>query len=691
MFVVKRSGEKQPVQFDKITARIKKLCWGLAIDPTLIAQKVVMGVYPGVTTVELDHFSKLAARIEVSNLHKNTLKSWAKTCKTGLNASLISDDVMEIAEKYADQLDAAIIYDRDYDYGYFGFKTLERAYLLRVNGVIDNIPKVLETYEMMSTKHYTHATPTLFNAGTRRPQMSSYSIEGIYDTLKNCACISKYAGGIGISIHNIRGSNSYILFNDTARYVDQGGGKRKGSFAVYLEPWHCDILEFLQLKKNHGKEEARARDLFYGLWNQDWSLFCPNECPGLADCHSEEFVALYTKYENSGKARTTMKAQKLWFQILESQIETGTPYMCFKDACNSKSNQKNLGTIKSSNLCTEIMEYTSPDEIAFVDAKNRTYDFEKLVKVSEMCAYNLNQVIDLNYYPVEEARNSNMLQGLADAFMLMKYPWESPEAKQLNKDIFEAIYYGAMKSSIESAKKDGPYSTFQGSPLSEGKFQFDLWGVTPESGRFDWDALRTEVMKHASTSQILGNNECFEPYTSNIYSRRVLAGEFTVVNRHMLTELIDLGLWTPEVRNQLIADGGSTKQLFKTVWEIKQKCLLDMSADRGAYVCQSQSLNVHMAAPNTGKLTSMHFYAWKKGLKTGMYYLRTRPKVDAIQFTVDQASLKVTRAMKDTTISGTENKAPTNVLKVKKESASKSAPGIAPSRNEVEECLNCGS
>lgn len=836
MYVIKRDGTKQAVQFDKITARVKKLCWGLAIDPTIIAQKVVMGVYPGVTTMELDKlaaetaaysatehpdFTKLAARIEVSNLHKNTLKSFSETVKilrnyvhpkTGKPAPLISEKVYEVVMANKERLDAAIIYDRDFLYDYFGFKTLERAYLLRVNGKIlerpqhlvmrvavgiheDNIEKVLETYELMSTKCFTHATPTLFNAGTPRAQMSSCflmtmkddSIEGIYDTLKNCACISKYAGGIGISIHNIRATNSYIrgtngssngiipmlrVFNDTARYVDQGGGKRKGSFAIYLEPWHADIMDFLQLKKNHGKEEARARDLFYGLWvpdlfmkrvekNQLWSLFCPNECPGLADCHSAEFDALYTKYESEGKFRKQIKAQKLWFAILESQIETGTPYMCFKDACNSKSNQQNLGTIKSSNLCTEIMEYTSKDEIAvcnlasinlshFVNVQDGTYDFDELVRITQVVAHNLNLVIDRNFYPVEEAYNSNMrhrpigigVQGLADALMLLKFPWESSEARQLNKDIFEALYYGAMVASVAAAKKDGPYESFQGSPLSQGKFQFDLWGVTP-SDRWDWDTLRTEVMEHgarnslliapmptASTSQILGNNECFEPYTSNVYSRRVLAGEFTVVNRHMLKAFVERGLWTEEVRNQIIADGGSVqnvaglptelKTLFKTVWEIKQKCLIDMAADRGPFVCQSQSLNVHMAAPNTGKLTSMHFYAWKRGLKTGMYYLRTRPKANAIQFTVDQAKLKVARAKtakenakpvnataagklkaaKATKVSSTgETKTEALTTSNKKATAgaggwgraAKAGPTAQVGGKEQEECLMCGS
>ena len=764
MFVIKRDGSEEDVKFDKITARISKLCYGLDTeycDPVKVAQKVVMGVFPGVTTSQLDElaaetaayaatqhpdFSKLAARISVSNLHKNTLASFSKTVerlrthihpKTGKAAPLIAEDVYEIIMKNAEKLDAAVRYERDFEYDFFGFKTLERAYLLKINGTIaerpqqmlmrvsigihkEDIDKAIETYDLMSQKFFTHATPTLFNAGTPRPQMSSCflvcsksdSIEGIYDTLKTCACISKYAGGIGVNIHNIRAKDSYVagtnghsngivpmlrVFNDTARYVDQGGGKRKGSFAMYLEPWHADIEEFLELRKNHGKEEARARDLFYAMWVPDlfmervradttWTLFCPNEAPGLADVYGEEFKRLYEGYEKEGRGRKSIRAQDLWYQILNSQVETGTPYMLFKDACNEKSNQKNLGTIKSSNLCTEIIEYTAPDEVAvcnlasinlrkFVNKEEQTYDFQGLCDVTRVVLRNLNRVIDNNFYPVPEAEKSNMrhrpvgigVQALADAFMELRMPFESPEARQLNRDIFETIYYGACLESMELAKEEGHYETFPGSPMSQGIFQFDMWNEKPNPKLgWDWDSLKENVVKHgvrnslmlapmptASTSQILGNNECFEPYTSNIYSRRVLAGEFTVVNKHLLTDLLSRGLWTAEVRNQIIADRGSVqnvkaipdelKSLYKTVWEIKQRCIIDMAADRGAFIDQSQSLNIHMAEANIGKLTSMHFYSWKKGLKTGMYYLRTRPKANAIQFTVDQDALQKSR------------------------------------------------
>lgn len=808
MYVLKRDGRKEDVKFDKITARIKKLCWGFDekyVDPTRISQKVIQGVYPGVTTEELDHlasetaaymstehpdFSLLAARIEISNLHKLTSKSFSETCtklrnyiepKTQKKAPMIAEDVYDIVMKNKDVLDSAIIYDRDYLFDYFGFKTLERSYLLRINGEIverpqqllmrvavgihkSNIEQVLKTYELISNKFFTHATPTLFNAGTPRPQMSSCflltmkddSIDGIYDTLKQCAQISKFAGGIGVSIHAIRASNSYIrgtggssnglvpmlrVFNDTARYVDQGGGKRKGSFAMYLEPWHADVMSFLDLRKNHGKEEARARDLFYGLWipdlfmkrvekNGNWTLMCPNECPGLHDCWGEKFEALYEKYEKEGKGRKTIKAQKLWFHILESQIETGTPYMLFKDACNRKSNQQNLGTIKSSNLCTEIIEYTSPDEVAvcnlasinlskFVDEATQTYDFNKLVEVTKQVAYNLNRVIDMNFYPVKEAKNSNMrhrpvgigVQGLANVFAMMRFPWESDEARKLNRDIFEAIYFGAMTASMECAKKEGPYKTYEGSPISQGKFQFDLWNVQP-SDRWDWNGLRQQILKHgvrnslliapmptASTSQILGNNECFEPFTSNIYSRRVLAGEFTVVNKHMMKDLIEGGYWTPQIRNQIMADRGSIqnvaaipddlKKLYKTVWEISQKRLIDLAADRAPFICQSQSFNVHFQSPNKGKLTSMHFYAWKRGLKTGMYYLRTRPKANAIQFTVDQTALKKMT-------SGTKTQENIDPKKTTKKTLKEVSNQPAVARPMLEEsqfgeCLSCGS
>ncbi len=758
MYVIKRNGRKEAVMFDKITARINKLSYGLDnkyVTPIDIAKKVIQGMFDGVTTTELDNlaaetsasmttvhpdYAILAARIAVSNLHKNTKKSFSEVVedlhkyidpKTDELAPLVADDVYEIIMKNAQELDSAVIHSRDFHYDFFGFKTLERAYLLKLNGQIaerpqhmlmrvsvgihkEDIKSAIETYNLMSEKWFTHATPTLFNAGTPKPQMSSCflltmkddSISGIFDTLRQCAEISKSAGGIGLSIHNVRANGSYIkgtngtsngiipmlrVFNDTARYVDQGGGKRKGAFAVYLEPWHADVFDFLDLKKNHGKEENRARDLFYALWipdlfmqrvmdDGDWSLFCPNEAPGLADTHSEEFEALYTKYESEGRARKTVKAQKLWFAICESQIETGTPYILYKDAANKKSNQQNLGTIKSSNLCTEIMEYTAPDEVAvcnlaslalnkYVGADGK-YDFKKLYDVSYQVTLNLNKIIDNNYYPVPEARKSNMrhrpigigVQGLADAFMLLRLPFESEEARMLNKNIFETIYFAAMTASKDLAIKEGAYETFKGSPLSEGKFQFDLWNIKP-SGMHNWDKLRKEVMKHgvrnslllapmptASTSQILGNNECFEPYTSNIYSRRVLSGEFVIVNKHLLKDLISNGLWNEDMKYKLIARNGSVqdipevpqdlKDLYKTAWEISQKAVIDMSADRGAFICQSQSLNIFMENANFKKLSSMHFYAWKAGLKTGTYYLRTKAARDAIKFTVDSQYLK---------------------------------------------------
>ena len=755
MFVLKRDGRSEVVKFDKITGRIKKLCYGLhaSVDPVKISMKVIEGIYDGVTTTVLDNlaaetaasmtvthpdYALLASRIAVSNLHKNTEKSFSGTMdalynyidpKTNKEAPLLADDVYKIIQDNAEHLDSTIIYDRDFGYDYFGFKTLERSYLLKINGEVaerpqhmlmrvaigihkDDIDAAIETYDLMSERWFTHATPTLFNAGTPKPQMSSCfllttkddSISGIYDTLTQCAKISQSAGGIGLSIHNIRATGSYIrgtngtsngivpmlrVFNDTARYVDQGGGKRKGSFAIYLEPWHADVFDFLDLKKNHGKEENRARDLFYAMWTPDlfmkrveeggnWSLMCPDECPGLSDCYGEEFEKLYTKYEKEGKVKKTIKAQELWFKILESQIETGTPYMLYKDAANSKSNQKNLGTIKSSNLCTEIMEYTAPDEVAVcnlaslalpkyvVDGK---FDHDKLFKITYVATKNLNQIIDRNYYPVAEAKNSNLrhrpiglgVQGLADTFILMRYPFDSPEAKQLNKDIFETIYYAALTASKDLAKANGAYETYNGSPISEGIFQFDMWNVTP-SNRWEWDVLREEIQEHgvrnsllmapmptASTSQILGNNECIEPYTSNIYSRRTLSGEFAVVNKHLLRDLVKLNLWNDSLKNKLIAANGSVqeidevpdnlKELYKTAWEISQKVIIEMSADRGAYIDQSQSLNIFMENANFAKLTSMHFYGWKAGLKTGMYYLRTKAARDAIKFTIDKSKL----------------------------------------------------
>lgn len=759
MLVVKRDGHRESVKFDKITARIEKLCYGLDpkhVNPVEVAMKVINGLYDGVTTHELDtlaaevaatmatrhpDFSKLAARIAVSNLHKLTSKSFSNTMKrlyqhidskTGQNAPMISKETWKVIKNNAAELDDAIIYDRDFGYDYFGFKTLEKSYLIKLEGKIverpqhmlmrvavgihgEDIPAAIETYNLLSEKWFTHATPTLFNAGTPKPQLSSCflltmkddSIDGIYDTLKQCAKISQSAGGIGLSIHNVRAKGSYIKgtggtsngivpmlrnFDMTARYVDQGGGKRKGSFAIYLEPWHSDIFDFLSLKKNHGKEEMRARDLFYALWipdlfmkrveaNDVWSLFDPNEAPGLSDAYGDEFERLYEKYEKEQKFRKQIKAQDLWFEVLESQIETGTPYMLYKDAANKKSNQKNLGTIKSSNLCTEIMEYTSSDEVAvcnlasialnkFVDEKGK-FDHQKLYEITKVITRNLNKVIDVNYYPVPEARKSNMrhrpigigVQGLADAFIMMRMPFDSAEAKAMNTDIHETIYFAAMEASMEIAKKDGAYETFKGSPVSKGIFQFDMWGVEPKSNRWDWNKLKQEVKQHgvrnslllapmptASTSQILGNNECFEPYTSNLYTRRTLSGDFILVNKHLMKDLIQLGLWNETMRQKLIASNGSVqniaeipqnlKDIYKTVWEISQKIIIDMAADRGAFICQSQSLNIHITDPNFGKLTSMHFYAWKKGLKTGMYYLRSTAAADAIKFTLDKSAVQ---------------------------------------------------
>ena len=759
MYVIKRNGRREQVMFDKITSRINKLSYGLDpsyVQPFKIAQKVINGLYPGVTTAELDElaaeecatmttehpdYAILAARIAVSNLHKRTKKNFSEVVSDLYNyvdpltqkpASLVSKELYEVVLKNQEELDAAIIHSKDYHYDFFGFKTLERAYLLRLDGEVaerpqhmlmrvslgihmEDIESALVTYKLMSERWFTHATPTLFNAGTPKPQMSSCflltmkddSITGIFDTLKQCAEISKSAGGIGLSIHNIRANGSYIkgtngtsngiipmlrVFNNTARYVDQGGGKRKGAFAVYLEPWHADIHDFLELKKNHGHEENRARDLFYAMWipdlfmervkeDADWSLFCPNEAPGLADVHSQEFKDLYERYEAEGKARKVVKARQIWLEILKSQIETGNPYILYKDAANAKSNQQNLGTIKSSNLCTEIIEYTAPDEVAvcnlasialnrFVTEK-KEFDFQKLYDVSYQVALNLNRVIDGNYYPVEEARNSNMrhrpigigVQGLADVFLMLRLPFTSHEAKVLNRDIFETIYFAAVTASKDMAKREGAYPTFKGSPMSEGKFQFDLWGVEP-TDRYDWEGLRKEVMEHgvrnslllapmptASTSQILGNNECFEPYTTNIYTRKVLSGEFIVVNKHLLRDLIDLGLWNEQMKLRLIKERGSVqdieeipaeiKQLYLTAWELSQRDIIDMAADRGAYICQSQSMNVFMQDATIKKLNAMHFHAWQKGLKTGTYYLRTQAARAAVQMGLDNSLKKV--------------------------------------------------
>lgn len=784
--------------FDKITSRIQKLCYGLHtefVDPAQITLKVISGLYQGVTTVELDNlaaetaatmttkhpdYAHLAARIAVSNLHKETKKVFSDVMdelykwvnpKTGLHSPMISEDVHKIIMENAERLNSAIIYDRDYTYNYFGFKTLERSYLLKINGSVverpqhmlmrvsvgihhEDIEAAIETYNLLSEKWFTHASPTLFNAGTCRPQLSSCflltmhsdSIEGIYDTLKQCALISKSAGGIGLNVHNIRATGSYIagtngtsngllpmlrVYNNTARYVDQGGNKRPGAFAIYLEPWHADIFDFLDCRKNTGKEEQRARDLFYALWipdlfmkrveaNAEWTLMCPAECPNLHECWGEEFEKLYEKYEKEGRGRKTIKAQQLWYAIIESQTETGTPYMLYKDHCNRKSNQQNLGTIKCSNLCTEIVEYSSIDEVAVCNLasialnmyvkSDKTYDFAKLAEVTKVVVRNLNKIIDINYYPVEEARRSNMrhrpigigVQGLADAFILMRYPFESEQAQQLNKDIFETIYYAALDASCELAEKLGPYETYAGCPVSKGILQHDMWGVK-DTAHCDWPSLRARIAKHgvrnslllapmptASTAQILGNNESIEAYTNNIYTRRVLSGEFQIVNHHMLKDLTELGLWDEDMKNLLIAHGGSIqnidgipdniKQLYKTVWEISQKTVLKMAADRGAYIDQSQSLNIHIAEPNYGKLTSMHFYAWKLGLKTGMYYLRTKPAANAIQFTVDKT--KLAQATKSKTESAPEK--PT-------EKQEQNMAAMVCSLQNKDDCLMCGS
>jgi len=758
MYIVKRDGKQQEVKFDNITRRIQAVCEGLDpkyVDPVFITQKVIEGFYSGISSEEIDtlaaetcaymsqkhpDFSILAARIAVSNLHKQSSSSFSETCRTlheyvdkqGRCAKMLSDEVWEFVKANAEELDTAINYRRDFDYDYFGFRTLEKSYLLRAHGKIVERPQhmlmrvacgihagdigaALQTYDLMSRRLFTHASPTLFNAGSPTPQMSSCflltmqsdSIEGIYNTLKQCAQISKSAGGIGVAISNVRAAGSYVSgtngysnglvpmlknFNATARYVEQGGGKRKGSFAMYLEPWHADVFEFLELRKNTGKEEARARDLFYGLWipdlfmkrvkdDGDWTLFCPNEAydtetgKGLMDVFGDEFETMYLRFEKDGLGRKTVKAQQLWFRVLESQMETGTPYMLYKDHANRKSNQQNLGTIHNSNLCCEIIEYTAPDEVAVCNLasialsafarRGEAYDHQALYDVTKVATKNLNKVIDKNFYPVKEARNSNMrhrpiglgVQGLADAFLIMKLPFESEEARVLNEDIFETIYFAACEASCENAAVEGAYETFEGSPASKGQLQFDLWGKTPKSGRWDWAALKAKIAKHglrnsllvapmptASTAQILGNNESFEPYTQNLYVRRVLSGEFVQVNRHLLTDLIERGLYTEDLRMQLVAHNGSVqhldlsseiKELYKTVWEIKQRIVLDMAADRGAYIDQSQSLNIHMTDASTAKLSSMHFHGWNLGLKTGMYYLRTKAAVDAIKVTVE--------------------------------------------------------
>ncbi|DAC56947.1 MAG TPA: ribonucleoside-diphosphate reductase subunit alpha [Candidatus Poseidoniaceae archaeon] len=794
MQVVNRKGEREDVRFDAIHEKLSSLTGGLDtnwVDAANLTKLTIEGLYDGVTTRELDQlaaetaaslashhpdYSKLAARICVDDLHRSTKDSFSEVVtdlrefvdpESGEHAPLISEEVYEIIMANKQKLDSYIDYSRDFSYDYFGFKTLERSYLLKLNGEVaerpqhmlmrvavgihhSDIEKALETYDLMSQGYFTHATPTLFNSGTPTPQMSSCflltmqddSLVGIYDTLKQCALISKSAGGIGLSIHHIRSKGSYIkgtngesngivpmlrVFNDTARYVDQGGGKRKGSIAIYLEPWHPDIIQFLDLRKNHGKEELRARDLFYALWTPDlfmqrveqggdWSFFCPNECPGLQDAYGEEFKELYESYEAQGLARETVPARTVWDKVVEAQIETGTPYMLYKDSANMKSNQKNLGTIRSSNLCTEIMEYTSKDEVAvcnlasialprFVDLETKQFDFQKLYDVTYHVTGNLNRVIDVNYYPVEEARNSNMrhrpiglgVQGLADAFAMMGMYFESDRAKALNKEIFETIYFASCTASKDAAIVNGPYSTFEGSPASQGLLQFDLWGMNEHSGRWNWDSLKTEIVKHgmrnslllapmptASTSQILGNNECFEAFTSNLYVRRTLSGEFVVTNKYLINDLIKLDLWSLEMKDEILRHKGSIqaipgipehiKQLYKTTWEIKQKNVIDMAADRGAYIDQSQSMNIHMIDANPAKVSSMHFYGWKKGLKTGMYYLRTKAAADAIQFTVEQ------KKAQDQTVSGLADRAEITSMET-----------TACSIDGPDDCLSCGS
>ena len=817
MYVLKRDGRKEPIMFDKITARVRKLCYGLndLVDPVKVAMRVIEGLYDGVTTSELDNlaaetaatmttthpdYAQLAARISVSNLHKNTKKSFVETMtdlytyvnpRTGKKAPLLADNVHKIIKDNAELLDSTIIYNRDFGYDYFGFKTLERSYLLKINGQIverpqhmlmrvsvgihlDDLDAAIETYHLMSKRYFTHATPTLFNSGTPKPQMSSCfllamkddSIDGIYDTLKQTAKISQSAGGIGLSIHNIRATGSYIagtngtsngivpmlrVFNDTARYVDQGGGKRKGSFAIYVEPWHADIFDFLNLKKNHGKEEMRARDLFYAMWIPDlfmrrveedstWTLMCPNECPGLYDSHGDEFEKKYLDYEKNNKGRKTIQARELWEKILESQIETGTPYMLYKDAANRKSNQQNLGTIRSSNLCTEILEYTSPDEVAVCNLasialpmfiKDGAFDHQELYDVTVRATKNLNKVIDRNYYPVKEAENSNFrhrpiglgVQGLADTFIKLRMPFTSDEAKTLNQEIFETLYFAAVTASKDMAKDEGPYESYKGSPISKGEFQHNLWGIKDSelSGRWDWVALRKEVVKHgvrnsllvapmptASTSQILGNNECFEPYTSNIYTRRVLSGEFIVVNKHLLEDLVNLGLWDEDLKQELMRANGSVqqldnipddiKELYKTAWELSMKDIIDMSRQRGYFIDQSQSLNLFMEGATMAKLTSMHFYAWKSGLKTGMYYLRTKSAVDAIKFTLDK---KKEEKVPETAPAAATASAAKATPKAKAAEKPVAVEPLTPSElkemlakskeNEDDDCLMCGS
>jgi len=755
MFVIKRNGEKEIVSFDKILQRIKKtgIEANIHINYTALTMKVIDQLYDGISTTQIDEltadqcaslasthpdYNSLAGRIIISNHQKNTTSVFSQGIarlyqfkdKHNNNSPLVSETLFETVMLSPDDYDGLCDYSRDYLIDYFGFKTLERAYLMKIGNEIverpqhmwlrvaigihgDNFDRVKETYDCMSQKYFTHATPTLFNAGTPRPQLSSCfllameddSISGIYSTLSDCANISKWAGGIGLHIHNVRATGSHIrgtngtsngivpmlrVFNTTAKYVDQGGGKRNGSFAIYLEPWHSDIEVFLQMRKNHGDEELKARDLFYALWIPDlfmeriksdgvWTLMCPDECPGLADVYGDEFKELYEKYETRGMGRKTMSARKLWFQMLDAQMETGTPYLCYKDAANRKSNQKNIGVIKSSNLCTEIMEVSDKDETAvcnlasialpaFVDTTQSppVYNFKELHKIARIVTYNLNKVIDVNYYPTPKAQYSNSkhrpigigVQGLADTFIQLGYNFESEQAQRLNREIFETIYHAALEESCSIAKKEGKYSSFDGSPASQGILQFDMWNVSPDNNRYDWDELKEQIKQHglrnslllapmptASTSQILGYNECIEPITSNIYSRRTLAGEFIIANKYLMRDLIKLNIWNDTVKNNIIANNGSVQHIeiipkdirekYKTVWEIPMRSVIDMAADRGAYICQSQSLNLWIEDPNYNSLTSMHFYAWNKGLKTGIYYLRRRGRHQAQQFTIE--------------------------------------------------------
>jgi ribonucleoside-diphosphate reductase alpha chain len=834
MQVIKRDGSREPLKFEKISNRIKKMTYGLNsdfIDVLEISQKVIAGIFDGITTEALDNlaaetaaslvprhpdYSLLASRIAVSRLHKTTKKKFSETIQdlytyidpeTGKPASLINDGTYNVVMENKDTFDSAVIHDRDFSFEYFGFKTLEKSYLLKLYGQVAETPQhmymrvsvgiwgadiknALKTYELLSTHMMTHATPTLFNAGTRKPQLSSCfllttsddSIAGIYKTLTDVAVISQNAGGIGLAIHNVRATGSYIrgtngtsngiipmlkVFNETARYVDQGGGKRKGSFAIYLEPWHADVEDFLELRKNTGKEERRARDLFLALWIPDlfmervekdlnWSLFSPSEVPGLHEVYGQKFVDLYTKAESEGKARRTVKARDLWSKILEAQIETGTPYILYKDAANRKSNQQNLGTIKSSNLCTEIIEYTDKDEQAvcnlasipvnkFLKSKdNRTskvvrgkcdVDHELLYSVSYQTAINLNQVIDVNYYPTPETQKSNMrhrpigigVQGLADLYAVMGIPFTSEEARKVNSEIFETIYFAAMTASKDLAIKQGPYETFKGSPLSEGKFQFNLWNTDDNelSGRWDWASLRKEVVEHgvrnslllapmptASTAQIMGNNEAFEPFTSNIYTRRTLSGEYVLVNKHLVKDLIALGLWSEDIKNMIILGKGSVqhipsipadiKEVYRTVWEIKQKDLIEMSADRGKFICQSQSLNLFIEGVNAAKLTAAHFHSWKLGLKTGMYYLRTKSAADALTgLGIDMSKYKSVEAKVEPTaiqtphpVTPTPRREDPEMIMTSEELAKlaeKMEADIVCSLDNPEDCLSCGS